>query len=83
MGIQGDWSSWRVQGSALVGVWGQSHHKAKVQEKSQNRKTHPCEAHKKTNEKIEDLRVDVTQINYDLSVQLLWLVLKMLLYDNF
>ena len=29
---------------------------------------HPCEAHKKINEKIFDFRVDVTQINYDLSV---------------
>ena len=34
MGIQGGRPSWQVQGSALVGAWGQSHHKAKVQEKS-------------------------------------------------
>ena len=33
MGIQGGRPSWQVQGSALVGVWGHRHHKAKVQEK--------------------------------------------------
>ena len=34
MGIQGGRPSWRGQGAApIVGVWGQSHHKTKVQEK--------------------------------------------------
>ncbi|MDD6395257.1 MAG: hypothetical protein PUB37_03625, partial [Firmicutes bacterium] len=64
MGIQGDWSSWRGRGAApIVGVWGQSHHKTKVQDKlAIGNNAKPL----KTNEKIEDLRVNVTQINYDL-----------------
>ena len=33
MGIQGGRPSWRGRGAEpIVGVWGQSHHKAKVQE---------------------------------------------------
>ncbi|MGN0473609.1 MAG: hypothetical protein ACI4IJ_00825, partial [Acutalibacteraceae bacterium] len=56
----------------FVGAWGQSHHKTKVQEKlaigkAPMRSPIICVAYdKKSNEKIEDLRVDVNQLNYHL-----------------